>query len=229
MSAGKTILIVDDDWDLRRSLGDQLKLHEEIDTFDAENGASALEIVKTRDFDAILLDVRLPDMDGRDVCRRLRRRGVKIPILMLTVMNTDADVILGLDAGANDYIIKPFRLGVLCARLRAQLRQHERSEYAVLTIGPYSFQPGAKLLIDTESGRKERLSGMEVAILRYLLHAQGRVVPRETLLREVWGYNTAVTTHTVETHVYRLRQKIESDPTKPTILLTEHGGYRLAH
>ena len=158
----------------------------------------------------------------------MRREGVKVPIIMLTAADTTADTILGLDAGANDYITKPFRFGILLARLRAQLHQHERSEHAVLTIGPYSFRPGAKLLIDTQSGRKERLTEKEVAILRYLLHARGEAVPRETLLSEVWGYNAAVTTHTVETHVYRLRHKIESDPNNPTILVTEHGGYRLA-
>ena len=188
MNAGKMVLIVDDDQDLRKSLGELLELHEEIDTLDAENGAAALELVKTGDFDAILLDVLLPDMDGREVCRLLRRKGVKIPILMLTVVNSDADTILGLNAGANDYITKPFRFDILLARLRAQLRQHERSEYVVLTIGPYSFRPNAKLLIDTQSGRKERLTGLETATLRYLLQAHGATVPRETLLSEVWGY-----------------------------------------
>ncbi len=228
MTAGKTILIVDDDPDLRQSLAEMLKLQEEVDSLGAESGTAALEMIETSDFDAILLDVHLPDMDGRDVCRLLRRRGVKIPILMLTVANSDADAILSLNAGANDYITKPFRLNVLCARLRAQFRQHERSEYAVLTIGPHSFHPGAKLLIDAESGREQRLTAKETAILRYLLHAQGKAEPRETLLSEVWGYNTEVTTHTVETHVYWLRQKMEIDPTTPKILLTEQDGFRLS-
>ena len=228
MTAGKTILLVDDDPNLRQSLAELLRLHEEVDTLDAESGSAALAMARTSDCDAILLAVRLPDMDGRDVCRLLRRQGVRIPILMLTAVDSDADAILGLNAGANDYITKPFRLDVLCARLRAQLRQHERSEYVVLTIGPYSFHPRAKLLIDAESGREQRLTEMEIAILRYLLHTQGKAVPRETLLSQVWGYSTGVTTHTVETHVYRLRQKMENDPTKPKILLTEREGYRLS-
>lgn len=227
-SAGTRVLIVDDDDDLRNSLVEQLRLHEEFDTVDAENAARALEISKIDHFDAIILDVGLPDMDGRELCRLMRRNGVKAPILMLTGADSDADTILGLDAGANDYITKPFRLAVLLARLRAHLRQHESSEDAVFTVGNYSFQPSSKQLVNATSGDKVRLTEKETAILKYLFRAKGQVVPRETLLNEVWGYNAGVTTHTLETHVYRLRQKIEPDPTRARILLTEPGGYRLA-
>ncbi len=167
-------------------------------------------------------------MDGREVCRLMRRSGVKSPIIMLTGADTDADTILGLDAGANDYIIKPFRLGVMLARLRAHIRQHERSDDAVFTIGPYSFQPGAKLLLEAQTNKKVRLTDKEAAILKYLYRTSDKVVGRDVLLDEVWGYNTGVTTHTLETHVYRLRQKIEEDPSNARILLTELGGYRLA-
>ena len=228
MSVGKKILIVDDDDDLRDSLSEQLRLHEEFETETAASGAAALEKIKADYFDAVILDVGLPDMDGREVCRLMRRNGMKSPIIMLTGANTDSDTILGLDSGANDYITKPFRLGVLLARLRAQLRQHEQSEDAVFTIGPYTFQPSAKTLTDETDDRRVRLTEKEAAILKFLFRASGKVVPRETLLNEVWGYNAGVTTHTLETHVYRLRQKIESDPSKAEILLTEGGGYRLA-
>ncbi len=228
MGNGKKILIVDDDSELRQSLSEQLRLHEEFETGEADAGAAALEAVKNDYFDAILLDVGLPDMDGREVCRLMRRSGVKIPIIMLTGADTDADTILGLDAGANDYIVKPFRLGVLLARLRAQLRLHEQSEDAVFTIGPYTFQPSAKMLTTAGSDRKVRLTEKETAILKYLFRAGGKVVARETLLNEVWGYNAGVTTHTLETHVYRLRQKIEEDPSRAVLLLTEPGGYRLS-
>jgi DNA-binding response OmpR family regulator len=146
---------------------------------------------------------------------------------MLTASDTDADTILGLDAGANDYVTKPFRLGVLLARLRAQLRQHEQSEDAVFSIGPYTFKPSSKLLIDESGQKKIRLTEKETAILKFLYRAGDKVVSRETLLGEVWGYNTGVTTHTLETHVYRLRQKIELDPSNAQILITEPGGYRL--
>ena len=144
-----------------------------------------------------------------------------------TGADTDADTILGLDAGANDYITKPFRLGVLLARLRAHIRQHERSDDAVFTIGPYTFQPSNKLLVNDTDEKKVRLTDKETAILKYLYRAGDKVVSRDVLLDEVWGYNASVTTHTLETHVYRLRQKIEADPSSAKILVTEPGGYRL--
>ncbi len=225
---GKKILLVDDDEALRQSLSEQLRLHEEFSTVEAGNGGDGLEIAKQEYFDAILLDVGLPDMDGREVCRLMRRNGVKSPIIMLTAAESDADTILGLDAGANDYVTKPFKLGVLLARLRAQLRQHEQSEDAVFTIGPYTFRPSAKLLVHGETKKKIRLTEKETAILKYLYRTGNKVVGRDTLLGEVWGYNASVTTHTLETHVYRLRQKIELDPSNAAILVTEPGGYRLA-
>lgn len=227
MTTGKRILIVDDDDALRAMLAEQLQLHEEFVSIGAATGAEAVELCKKDYFDVILLDVGLPDMDGRDVCRLLRRNGVKTPVIMLTGASTDADTILGLDAGANDYVTKPFRMGVLLARLRAHIRQHEQTDDAVFAIGPYSFQPAAKLLLETASNRKIRLTDKETAILKYLLRAGNRVIGRDVLLDEVWGYNAGVTTHTLETHIYRLRQKIEPDPANARLLVTEAGGYRL--
>ena len=226
-TAGKRILLVDDDAALRQSLAEQLRLFEEFTTVEADSGSAALEAIKGDHVDAVLLDIGLPDMDGREVCRLLRRNGVSAPIIMLTAADSDADAILGLDSGANDYVTKPFRLNVLMARLRAQLRLHEQSETAVFAIGPYSFRPAAKLLVDEASGRKIRLTEKETAILKYLYRAGDRVVGRDTLLGEVWGYNAGVTTHTLETHVYRLRQKIERDPSNSELLVTEAGGYKL--
>ncbi|PWC36212.1 response regulator transcription factor [Azospirillum sp. TSO35-2] len=236
MTSAKRILLVDDDTALRQSLAEQLRLLEEFETEEAGDGAAALAAVRAdvgaggapgAGFSAILLDVGLPDMDGRDVCKLLRRAGVRCPVIMLTASASDADTILGLESGANDYVTKPFRLGVLIARLRAQLRQFEQTEDAVFAIGPYSFRPGSKLLLDEAAKRRIRLTEKETAILKYLYRAGDRVVGRETLLGEVWGYNAAVTTHTLETHVYRLRQKIEVDPSNARILVTEPGGYRL--
>ncbi len=226
-TAGKKILLVDDDDVLRQSLGEQLQLHEEFTIVEADCGSKALEVTKGEYYDAILLDVGLPYMDVREVCRLMRRNGVKSPIIMLTAAESEADTILGLDAGANDYVTKPFRLGVLLARLRAQLRQHEQSEDAVFTIGPYTFRPSAKMLIHGETQSKVRLTEKETSILKYLYRSGSMVVGRDTLLGEVWGYNAGVTTHTLETHVYRLRQKIEADPSSAEILVTEPGGYRL--
>ncbi|MRG71953.1 response regulator [Alphaproteobacteria bacterium HT1-32] len=224
---GKRILVVDDDPALTESLAEQLRLHEDFLVEVCDTAAGAMEVAKADYHDIILLDVGLPDMDGRDVCKLMRKAGVKSPIIMLTGADTDADTILGLDAGANDYITKPFRMGVLLARLRAQIRQHEQSEDAVFQIGPYSFQPAQKLLLLGDTNKKVRLTEKEAAILKYLFRAGDKVIGRDVLLNEVWGYNAGVTTHTLETHVYRLRQKIESDPSNAKILVTEPGGYKL--
>ena len=115
----------------------------------------------------------------------------------------------------------------LLARIRAQIRQHERSDEAVFTIGAFAFQPANRLLLNNETNEKTPLTDMETKILKYLYRADGRVVDRDVLLGEVWGYSAAVDTHTVETHIYRLRQKIERDPSNPEILVSEPGGYRL--
>ena len=223
----KKILLVDDDKVLRQTLAEQLEVDGEFDTVAVGDGAAALETARTSHFDLILLDVGLPDTDGREVCRRLRQSDIRAPVIMLTAASSDADAILGLESGANDYIGKPFRLGVLLARMRAQLRQHERSEDAVFVIGRFSFRSGAKLLIDREREEKIRLTEKESAILKFLLRAGPNVVARDVLLNEVWGYNSGVTTHTLGTHVYRLRQKIEREPSHAVILVTESGGYRL--
>ncbi|EKE44275.1 hypothetical protein OCGS_1791 [Oceaniovalibus guishaninsula JLT2003] len=223
----KKILLVDDDEDLREALSEQLIVTEDFDVFEADSGAHAMEKVKAQHYDLVILDVGLPDTDGRELCRLMRKQGVKCPVIMLTGHDSDADTILGLDAGANDYITKPFKFPVLLARIRAQLRQHEQSEDAVFQLGPYAFRPALKMLID-ESERKIRLTEKETNILKYLYRAKEGVVARDILLHEVWGYNAGVTTHTLETHIYRLRQKIEPDPSNARLLVTESGGYRLA-
>ncbi len=226
MTTARKILIVDDDEDLRETLKDQLVLHDEFEVVTAGTAAKGMEQAKTDHYDLVVFDVSLPDMDGREAVRQLRKTGFKTPIVMLTGNVSDADQILGLDAGANDYITKPFKFAVLLARIRAQLRQHEQSEDAVFAIGQYTFKPASKLLID-EKGTKIRLTEKETSILKYLYRSGDKVVSRDTLLHEVWGYNAGVTTHTLETHIYRLRQKIEKDPSNAELLVTETGGYKL--
>jgi DNA-binding response OmpR family regulator len=226
MSNVRKILIVEDDAELRETLVEQLALHEEFEAVAAENGSQAVQAAKGGQIDLVIMDVGLPDVDGREAVRILRKNGFKAPIIMLTAHDTDSDTILGLESGANDYVAKPFRFAVLLARIRAQLRQHEASEDAVFTIGPYTFRPSSKLLMSPK-GNKVRLTEKETAILRYLYRAGQRPVSRETLLQEVWGYNSGVTTHTLETHVYRLRQKVEKDAANPAILVTDAGGYKL--
>ena len=226
MARAKTILIVDDDTDLRGLLCEQLELHEESAATGAPTASDGLRMAKESRPDLILLDVDLPDMDGREALKLMRSGGVSAPVVMLTAASGDSDTILGLESGANDYVAKPFRFAVLLARIRAQLRQHEASEDAIFAIGPYTFRPSSKLLLNPK-GSKVRLTEKETSILRYLYRAGQRPVSRETLLQEVWGYNSGVTTHTLETHIYRLRQKIEKDAAAPAILVTEAGGYKL--
>ena len=227
MPPQKTILIIDDDEDLRSALAEQINLEEDLRAIEARNGQGGIDAAKASRPDLILLDVDLPDMDGRQVCRRLREEGVRNPVIMLTGATADEDTIEGLESGANDYVTKPFRFGVLAARIRAQLRSHEQSDDALFHIGPYEFRPAAKLLVD-ERQKKIRLTEKETNILKYLYRAGAQSVSREELLAEVWGYNAGVTTHTLETHIYRLRQKIEPDPASARLLVTETGGYRLA-
>jgi DNA-binding response OmpR family regulator len=226
MSNAHRLLVVDDDGDLRDTLAEQLSLYDEFEIVSAENAASAMNQVKADRVDLAIMDVGLPDMDGREAVKIMRRNGFRSPIIMLTAQTSDADTVLGLEAGANDYVVKPFKFAVLLARIRAQLRQYEASEDAVFQIGPYTFRPGAKLLV-SEKGSKLKLTEKETAILRFLYRAGQRVVGREVLLAEVWGYNSNVTTHTLETHIYRLRQKIEANPSHARILVTEPGGYKL--
>ncbi len=226
MTQVKTILLIDDDDDLREALTEQFVMTEEFAVVEAGTGADALQHLKNELFDLLVVDVGLPDTDGRELCRLMRKQGLKTPVIMLTGHATDADTILGLDAGANDYVTKPFKFPVLLARIRSQLRQHEQSEDAVFKLGPYSFRPALKLLVCADD-TKIRLTEKETNILKFLYRAPIPVVPRDMLLQEVWGYNAAVTTHTLETHIYRLRQKIEPDPANVQLLLTETGGYRL--
>jgi CheY-like chemotaxis protein len=137
-------------------------------TIQVSTAAEGLEKAKLAHYDAILLDIGLPDMDGRELCKLMRREGVRAPIIMLTAADSDADTILGLESGANDYVTKPFRINVLLARLRAHLRQHERSEDAVMSIGPYEFHPAGKLLLEKGGKKKVRLTDKEASILKYL-------------------------------------------------------------
>jgi DNA-binding response OmpR family regulator len=223
MPNAKRVFLVDDDEMLRESLAEQFAAsgYEPV-------GASTITEAREKGsqglYEFMILDVSLPDGDGRELCREFRDRGVTCPIIILTASDSDEDTIVGLKSGANDYIAKPFRFAVLMARVEAHLRSHETSEEAVYRIGPYTFRPSAKLLF--EGPMRIRLTEKETNILKFLQRA-GDTVSRDVLLHEVWGYNPAVTTHTLETHIYRLRQKIEKDPAHAQILITESGGYRL--
>jgi DNA-binding response OmpR family regulator len=223
----KRVLVVDDDEPLREALAGQLDMHEGYDVAQAGNGADALERARAITFDTILLDLALPDLDGREVCRILRRNGIATPVIVLTAATSDADEILSLDAGANDVVTKPFRVSVLLARVRAHMRQYASSADAAFTVGPYLYKPGARLLVERANGREIALSDTENSILRLLCRAAGAAVTRQELYEQIWGFKAPLDTHTLQTHVYRLRRKIEADPGEPRILLSEHQGYRL--
>lgn len=226
MSRPCRLLIVDDDRELRETLAEQLALTGEFEIVGDDTATAAIERCKTERVDLVIMDVGLPDLDGRDAVRVIRRQGFRSPVIMLTAQASESDTVQGLESGANDYVVKPFKFAVLLARIRAQLRQHQASEDALFQIGPYTFKPGAKLLV-SDKGSKLKLTEKETAILRFLYRAGQEVVSRDVLLAEVWGYNAGVTTHTLETHIYRLRQKIESTPSSARILVTEPGGYKL--
>ena len=227
MAVKKRILIIDDDDEMRDELVEQFNLYNEFETLGAATARAGINLATSQTFDIILLDVDLPDMLGTEACGLMRQEGVAAPIIMVTGNDGEMHEILGLNSGANDYVTKPFRFAVLVARLRAHLRSFEQSEDAIFKIGPYEFRPSSKSLSSDEIGTDIRLTEKEANILKYLYRAGGKSVARDELLHEVWGYNSNVTTHTLETHIYRLRQKIEPEKGITQILMTEPGGYRL--
>ena len=214
MPSAKRVLLVDDDALLRASLAEQLTREGPYAVIEAGSAAEARERVRDGGFSLAILGQKLPDGTGDGLARELKIQNFDAPVLLLAEPDTSPPTA--------DHIAKPFRFADLLARINLHLSRHAASDDVPMAIGPYLFRPGAKLLI--QGARKVRLTEKETDILKFL-HAAGATVARETLLHEVWGYNPAVTTHTLETHIYRLRKKIESGGAR--ILLTEEGGYRL--
>jgi DNA-binding response OmpR family regulator len=230
MSGERPILLVDDDASLRAMLVEQLSVDGAFAVFEATTLKAAEAMLNARDqrYDALILGASLPDGAGRDLSARLRQQGHRLPIILLTEAgDAGAGEAHDADAGVSDHVAKPFRLADLLTRLRTQLRLVENSEDISFVIGPYLFRPSARLLQEQGGPGRIRLTEKEVAILQFLYRSGADWVARQMLLNEVWGYNEAVTTHTLETHMYRLRQKIEADPANPRLLLTVAGGYRL--
>ena len=227
MTPEKSLLTIGEDKTLRQMLVEQLQFNEEYAVTEAETGKEALNYIQTKHFDAYLLDTELSDVNTYELCRKMRETGIRAPIIILSETQGDSDTIRGLDAGANDYIPKPFKIEILLARLRAHMRQYEQSEHAVFNFGKYSFRPGARVLLDNETKKQIRLTDKETEIIKFLYRSNGKVVSKNVLLDEVWGYNAGMATHTLETHVYRLRQKLEKDPSNSEILVTESNGYKL--
>jgi DNA-binding response OmpR family regulator len=224
----ETILIVEDDAATRAFLAERIENDLGLAVAAASTLQEAGRLLNDRSVCiAVILDVGMPDGDGRDFCISLRRAGHRMPIIMLTGSGSESDVLRGLDAGASDYIAKPFRCKELLARLRAQLRAFENSQDAKLMIGQYVFQPAMKLLYDRANDRRISLTSKETDVLKFLYRLEGRSVSADVLLHEVWGYSRNAETHTLSTHIYRLRQKMESDPAHPVLLMSIGKGYRL--
>lgn len=190
----------------------------------AADGQSALERAGAGDFDAILLDVMLPQLDGFTVCRRLRTRGIETPILMLTARDTLEDKIEGLDAGADDYIVKPFLVPELLARLRAMLRRHAGSP-AQLKVADLILDPATRTA--TRAGEKILLSATEYALLEHLMKHAGRVLPRAAILDHVWQYDFAGNDNVLEVYISYLRRKIDRGHELKLIHTVRGAGYRL--
>ena len=225
----KRILFVEDEPGLVMTLTDRLR-NEGYAVETSYDGESGLARATDERFDAIILDVMLPRKSGFDVCRDLRQRGVATPLIMLTARGQIVDKVVGLKLGADDYLTKPFEMSELLARLEALLRRAPSPPEPAPSSESYQFGP---VRVDfrraqvEHAGKSVELSALEFRLLRYFIEHRGATISRDELLNEVWGYNAAVTTHTLETHIYRLRQKIEKDPSNAELLITEMGGYKL--
>jgi two-component system alkaline phosphatase synthesis response regulator PhoP len=219
------ILIVDDEPEMVRGLEDNLRF-EGYQTVAAPDGRRGLALALSEAPDLILLDVMMPGMSGWDLCRELRRRGLDIPVIMLTARGEEVDRVQGLELGADDYVTKPFSLRELMARIRAVLRRPgPRQKFEEFGFSDVRVHLRARQAF--KAGREVRLTRKEFDLLRYLVEHRDEVVTRDRLLDEVWGYEQFPTTRTVDTHILRLRQKFENDPERPAHILTAHGqGYR---
>lgn len=229
----KKILIAEDDRAILTAMADLLE-SEGYEVIKSADGAEALELFRKTSPDLVLLDIMMPGMSGYDVCRAIRAENAAVPVIMVTAKGQEVDRVVGLELGADGYMVKPFGMAELLARVRAGLRRGalaagpDRAVQGgeILSFGDVTVDLGA--MAGKKSGASFALTPMETALLKFLAATGGAVASRETLLEEIWGVNCDVTTRTVDQHVARLRQKIERDPSNPQFLLTAHGaGYRL--
>lgn len=227
LPAPRAVLVVEDEQPMRTMLEDNL----EFDGYRVTavgTGEEALSEIERRGYSLVLLDVMLPGMNGLDVCRRLRSRGTRVPVIMLTARSQESDRVTGLDVGADDYVSKPFSVRELLARVRAQVR---RDDWRSATGDEFAFGDVRVLLrqrLVLRRGRRVAMSAREFELLRYLIAHRNEVVSREQLLRDVWGYNQLSITRTVDNYVAKLRTQLEPRPHDPRYIVTLHGsGYQL--
>jgi two-component system alkaline phosphatase synthesis response regulator PhoP len=220
----KKILIIEDEQDLIKGL--KLNLSDEgFEVGWAVNGVEGLRKAIEEAPDLIILDIMLPEMDGLEVCRKLRQKNIDIPVIMLTAKGGEIDKVVGLEIGADDYMTKPFSIRELLARIKARLRHAEREGKSVPEL--YSF---SDIEIDfnkfkiKRKGKEQDLTSLEMDILKYFVIHRGEVVSRNDLLDKIWGYDSYPTTRTVDNHILKLRKKIEEDPSHPRYILSVYGG-----
>ena len=221
------ILIIEDAADLAKGLKINLEAEGYAVSW-AATGKDGFRESLAEEPDLVILDVMLPEMDGFEVCREMRKKGLRAPVIMLTAKSEEVDKVVGLEVGADDYVTKPFSVRELLARIRAHLRRAKSAGPAVPRI--YRF---GKVEVDfgrfklVKKGREIDLTSLEIAILKFLIAHRGDVVTREALLEKIWGYETFPTTRTIDNHILKLRKKIEDDPARPRHLLSIYGeGYR---
>lgn len=220
------ILVVEDEPDLLMGLQDNLEL-EGYQVVTAKDGPAAVELGMSTCPDLILLDIMLPKLNGFEVLRQLRQKGLDTPVIMLTAKSQEVDRVLGLELGADDYITKPFSIRELLARIKAVLRRRTSPPQRLETYQFADVKIDFRKSIVTKAGRSVELSHYEAGILRLLITHKGEPISRNRILDEVWGYEVYPTTRTIDNHVVKLRQKLEDDPHAPAHILTVHGmGYK---
>ena len=226
MNTSQSILVIEDDPAMQMGLKDNLEI-EGYHVICAGTASKGLESA-TGEIDLVLLDLMLPDGDGIELCRQLRQKGIIQPIIMLTARSEEMDKVIGLESGADDYIVKPFSLRELLARIHAHLRRGkpQHSGTGIIQIGIADIDFRRHIL--RRNGTPVDISAREMDMLHYFVKHRGEVISRDTLLTEIWGHSDPIVTRTVDNFILRLRKKIEPDPAEPRFLLTVHGsGYKL--
>jgi len=224
---GRQVLVIEDELQMRSMLTDNLAF-EGYRVTAVDSGEAGLAEIERSSFALVVMDVMLPGMSGFEVCQRLRGRGARVPIIMLTALTTERDRVDGLDAGADDYVSKPFSVRELLARVRAQVRRDDwhANTGEEFSFGDVTVRPRQRLVL--RKGRRIALSAREFELLRYLAAHRNEVVSREQLLRDVWGYHQLSVTRTVDNYIAKLRTELEPKPHEPRYIITVHGsGYQL--